>query len=137
MIIWSLANFAVILLTLIMFNSLKYWIFLIFAATNAIAGIWTYVYLLESGGRSSEENQWFFDDAKEAGTWRVNKVKGGMFTKLPYGGELNAETTPLLSRVEISYRETGEVIEGGLGFRITISLSLQQELSRTPCKTQN
>jgi len=58
------------------------------------------VYLPESGGRSFEENQGFFNDAKEAGTWRVNKVKGGVLTKLPYGGEPNAEITPLLSRLE-------------------------------------
>ncbi|OCL08801.1 general substrate transporter [Glonium stellatum] len=99
-IIWGLANFTVTLLTPIMFNNLKYWIFLVFAATNAVAGLWTYVYLPESGGRSFEENQGFFDDAKEAGTWRVKRIKGGMFTKLPYRGEPNAETTPLLQRVE-------------------------------------
>ena len=80
MIIWGLANFTVTLLTPIMFNNLEYWIFLIFAATNAITG--TYVYLPESSGRSFEENQGFFDDAGEAGTWRVNNIKGGMFTKL-------------------------------------------------------
>lgn len=96
----GLANFAVTLLTPIMFSDLEYWIFLIFAATNTIAGVWIYVCLPESGGRSFQENQGFFDDAKEAGTWQVNKVKGGMLTKLPYGGEPRAETTPLLSRVE-------------------------------------
>jgi hypothetical protein len=58
------------------------------------------VYLPESGGRSFEENQGFFNDAKEAGTWRVNKVKGGVLTKLPHGGESNAEIMPLLSRLE-------------------------------------
>ena len=73
------------------------------------------MYLPGSGGRSFEENQGFFDDAKEAGTWRVNNVKGGIFTKLPYGGEPNAETTPLLSRVEDQLPQTGEVVEGVWG----------------------
>ena len=101
-IIWGLANFAVTLVTPIMFNNLKYWIFLIFCATNAFAGIWTYIYLPESGNRSFEENQEFFKDAKEAGSWRVNKVKGGEYKRLPYptsGEGDNAESEPLLSRV--------------------------------------
>ncbi|KAI9663222.1 MAG: hypothetical protein M1821_008270 [Bathelium mastoideum] len=101
-IIWGLANFAVTLLTPIMFNNLEYWIFLIFCATNAFAGIWTYVYLPESGNRSFEENQQFFKDAKEAGTWRVSKVKGGEYKRLPYptsGEGDNAEREPLLNRV--------------------------------------
>lgn len=67
-IIWGLANFAVTLLTPIVFNNLEYWIFLVFAATNTIAGIWTYVCLPESSRRSFEESQGFFNDAKEAGT---------------------------------------------------------------------
>jgi sugar porter (SP) family MFS transporter len=40
---WGLANFAVTLLTPIGFNSLKYWLFLVFAATNGFAGWWTWV----------------------------------------------------------------------------------------------
>ncbi|KAF2753445.1 general substrate transporter [Pseudovirgaria hyperparasitica] len=99
-IIWGLANFAVTLTTPIMFNNLKYWLFLVFAATNAFAGIWTYLYLPESGGRSFEENQKYFDDAKEQGTWRVSKIENGVYRRLPYGGDLEGERTPLLQRVE-------------------------------------
>ena len=101
-IIWGLANFAVTLLTPIMFNNLKYWIFLVFCATNAFAGIWTYFYQPESGNRSFEENQQFFKDAKEAGSWRVSKVKGGEYKRLPYptsGDGDRAEREPLLDRV--------------------------------------
>ncbi|PBP15452.1 putative MFS monosaccharide transporter, partial [Diplocarpon rosae] len=36
-IIWGLANFAITLLTPIGFNNLKYWLFLVFAATNLFA----------------------------------------------------------------------------------------------------
>lgn len=101
-IIWGLANFAVTLLTPIMFNNLKYWIFLIFAVTNTFAGTWTYLYCPESGGRSFEENQEFFDSAKEEKTWNVNKVDEGKFKYLPYpkpeGGD--GESQPLLQRVE-------------------------------------
>jgi MFS family permease len=99
-IVWGIANFAVTLLSPILFNNLKYWIYLIFALTNAIAGAWTYFYLPESGNRSFEDNQRFFEDADEAGSWRVSKVKGGHYAKMPYGGEADAERTPLLQRVE-------------------------------------
>lgn len=44
-VIWGLANFAVTLLTPIGFNNLKYWLFLVFAATNLFAGWWTWVCL--------------------------------------------------------------------------------------------
>ena len=101
-IIWGLANFAITLLTPIMFNNLKYLIFLVFAFTNSFAGIWTYVYCPESGGRSFEENQEFFESAKEEGTWRVNQVDDGKFKYFPYqrpdGGD--GENQPLLQRVE-------------------------------------
>lgn len=40
---WGLANFAVTLLTPIVFNNLRYWLFLVFAATNLFAGWWTRV----------------------------------------------------------------------------------------------
>lgn len=40
---WGIANFAVTLLTPIVFNNLKYWLFLIFAVTNLLAGGWTWV----------------------------------------------------------------------------------------------
>lgn len=98
-IIWGLANFAVTLLTPILFNNLDFWLFLVFAVTNAFAGLWTYVYQPESGNRSFEENQEFFDDCKEHGTWRVGKVRDGQYKKLPYGDADDAEQEPLLRRV--------------------------------------
>ncbi|KAG6994127.1 general substrate transporter [Physcia stellaris] len=98
-VIWGLANFAVTLLTPIVFNNLKYWLFLIFAATNAFAMWWTWVYSPETGGRSFEENQSFFEDAKESGTWSVRKVNKGEFRHMPRSeksnGE-NGESAPLL-----------------------------------------
>jgi len=98
-IIWGLANFAITLLTPIMFNNLKYWIFAIFAATNLIAGTWTYLYLPESGNRTFEENQQFFDDANKAKTWRVSKVHKE-YKKMPYNGSLEeGDRTPLLQRL--------------------------------------
>lgn len=101
-IVWGLANFAVTLLSPILFNNLKYWIFLIFAASNAVAGIWTFLYLPESGGRSFEDNQQFFEEAREHGTWRVAKVAGGAYRRLAYGGvvEEEGEIEPLLSRIQ-------------------------------------
>jgi hypothetical protein len=85
-----------------MFNNLEYFIFLVFALTNAFAGTWTYLYCPESGGRSFEENQEFFESAKEEGTWRVSKVEKGRFKYFPYqkpeGGD--GEREPLLQRVE-------------------------------------
>lgn len=104
-IIWGFANFAITFLTPVMFNNLSYLIFLVFAATNAVAGLWTWIYLPESGGRSFEENQQFFKDAKEAGTWRVRRVNGGEFTVMKYPdqngeGLVDAERVPLLRRVE-------------------------------------
>ena len=45
-VIWGLANFAVTLLTPILFNNLKYWLFLVFAVTNTFAAWWTYVSFL-------------------------------------------------------------------------------------------
>jgi len=80
---------------------LKYWLFLVFAMTNTFAGVWTYFYQPETGGRSFEENQEFFDEAREAGSWRVGKVRDGEFRNLPYpkpDGE-EGETQPLLERV--------------------------------------
>lgn len=101
-IIWGIANFGVTLVTPIMFNNLKYWIFLVFGVTNSFACIWTYLYLPETGNRSFDENQDFFKEAKEAGTWRVSAVKKGEYKKMPYptkdGGD-DGETAPLLSRV--------------------------------------
>ncbi|PSR74232.1 general substrate transporter [Coniella lustricola] len=99
-VVWGLANFAVTLLSPLLFNNLTYWIFLVFAATNAVAGLWTYVYLPESGGRSFEDNQKFFEEAKEHGTWRVSRVAGGVYKRLAYGGTLEGENEPLLQRVQ-------------------------------------
>jgi len=102
-IIWGLANFAVTLLTPIGFNNLKYWLFLVFAATNTFAGLWTWAYSPETGGRSFEENQEFFDSAKEDRTWIVRKVDGGKFETMPKkesdGEEAGSgERSPLLRR---------------------------------------
>ncbi|WPA95771.1 uncharacterized protein RHO25_000374 [Cercospora beticola] len=100
-IIWGLANFTITLITPILFNNLYFYIYLIFAGTNLIAGTWTYLYSPETGGRSFEENQEFFEDAKSEGTWRVSKVDKGEFRYLPYpkpDGEVG-ESQPLLRRV--------------------------------------
>lgn len=89
------------LLTPILFNNLSYWLFLVFGLTNLFAGGWTYLYLPESGGRSFEENQTFFEEAKDAGTWRVAKVKKGEYKRMPYPSQDDGdgETAPLLSRI--------------------------------------
>ena len=112
-IIWGLANFAVTLLTPIGFNNMKYWLFAVFCATNAFAGFWTWLYCPESGNRPFEENQNFFKEAAEKGTWSVLKVRDGDFRRLPgqegeeEGGSGNGngkgkkndgEREPLLSR---------------------------------------
>lgn len=106
-IIWGFANFAITFLTPVMFNNLSYFIFLVFAGTNAVAGLWTWLYLPETGGRSFEENQDFFKEAGEAGTWRVKKVAGGDWIKMRYpdpknpdGAAIDAERVPLLRRLE-------------------------------------
>ncbi|PMD57163.1 general substrate transporter [Hyaloscypha bicolor E] len=98
-IIWGLANFAITLLTPIGFNSLKYWLFLVFAVTNIFAGWWTWKYTPESGGRSFEESQEFFNSAKEDGSWSVKRVDGGKFEKMPGDNneeEEDCEQLPLL-----------------------------------------
>ncbi|CAD0097611.1 unnamed protein product [Aureobasidium mustum] len=100
-VVWGVANFAVTLLTPILFNNLNYWLFLVFGFSNMFAGVWTYFYQPESGGRSFEENQKFFEEAKKAGTWRVGAVLDGEFKKMPYPSSDNddSENTPLLRRV--------------------------------------
>ena len=103
-IVWGFANFAVTFLTPVMFNNLSYLIFVVFAGSNALAGIWTWLYLPETGGRTFEENQQFFSDAKEEGTWRVSKVAGGDFAVFKYqdpegDNVVDAERVPLLRRV--------------------------------------
>jgi dipeptide/tripeptide permease len=103
-IIWGIANFAITFLTPVMFNNLSYFIFLVFAATNAVAGLWTWFYLPETGGRSFEENQQFFKDANEEGSWRVSKILGGEYGIMKYPDPesdelIDAERVPLLRRV--------------------------------------
>lgn len=114
-IVWGLANFAVTLLTPIGFNNLKYWLFLVFAATNGFAGWWTWVrsclqnsiglsdelqaYSPETGGRSFEENQQFFADAKDQTTWLVGRVGKGAYKRMPKHEEVDeatGESAPLL-----------------------------------------
>jgi len=104
-IIWGFANFAITFLTPVLFNNLDYWIFVVFAATNAFAGLWTYFYLPETGGRTFDENMDFFKEASEQGTWRVGKVGKGEWKKMYYpdaegGDAVEAERVPLLQRVE-------------------------------------
>lgn len=82
-VIWGLANFTITLITPILFNNFEYWLFLVFAVTNAFAGWWTWVYCPESGNRSFEENQDFFKQAGEKGTWSVRKVADGAYRSLP------------------------------------------------------
>ncbi|KAI9725721.1 MAG: hypothetical protein M1828_002604 [Chrysothrix sp. TS-e1954] len=104
-IIWGIANFGVTFITPVLFNNLSFWIFLVFALTNSFAGLWTYVYQPETGGRSFEENQVFFEEAKKAGSWRVSKVRDGAYRYLPGKkkdddeNDLVGERAPLLSRV--------------------------------------
>lgn len=104
-IIWGLANFAVTLLTPIGFNNLKYWLFAVFCVTNVFAGWWTTLYLPESGSRTFEENQEFFQEAGEKGSWSVKKVKGGRWLHLPDNGDEedknneDGESEPLLGRI--------------------------------------
>lgn len=105
-IIWGLANFAVTLLTPILFNNLRYFLYLIFAATNAIAGAWTYLYLPETGNRSFDENVSFFEEARRAGSWRVSRISNKKWVSMPYkdvlldGTREARERQPLLGRIE-------------------------------------
>ncbi|TVY34693.1 putative metabolite transport protein [Lachnellula subtilissima] len=91
-IVWGFANFTITLLTPVGFNNLKYWLFLIFAATNAFAGWWTWRYSPESGGRSFEENQEFFNSARDDGSWVVKNVDGGKFVKMPSKKKRDSES---------------------------------------------
>ena len=101
-IIWGVANFGVTLLTPILFNNLSYWLFLVFAATNLFSGWWTARYLPETGGRSFEENQDFYHEAKNEGTWVVKKVDKGSYLRMPdqnqalEDGATESESQPLL-----------------------------------------
>ncbi|MCJ1473574.1 hypothetical protein MMC13_002225 [Lambiella insularis] len=97
-VIWGFANFAVTLLTPIGFNKLNYWLFLVFAATNSFAAWWTWAYSPETGGRTFEENQSYFEDAKEHSTWCVSKINKGEFRGMPKSGkgDEDGESVPLL-----------------------------------------
>lgn len=98
-VVWGFANFAITFLSPILFNNLSYWIFLVFAGTNAFAGWWTWAYSPETGGRSFEENAGFFLDAKEHNTWAVRNVNGGEFKRMPRTEKdcESGEAAPLLS----------------------------------------
>ncbi|KAI0132953.1 general substrate transporter [Xylariales sp. AK1849] len=104
-IVWGLANFAITFLTPIFFNNLGYLIYLVFAGTNAVAGVWTYFYLPESGNRSFEDNVQFFEEARKVGSWMVSRVKDGEWKSMPYegvlldGSEEARERQPLLGRI--------------------------------------
>nr|OQO16768.1 hypothetical protein B0A51_14990 [Rachicladosporium sp. CCFEE 5018] len=87
-------------MTPILFNNLKYILFLVFAGTNLFAGAWTYFYQPETGGRPFEDNIEFFEKAGEQGTWRVGKVADGKFKKMPYPKGEDGESQPLLARVQ-------------------------------------
>ena len=57
------------------------------------------VYSPETGGRSFEENQAFFEDAKNENSWSVLKVDDGKFKYIPRSdkdGDRDGETQPLL-----------------------------------------
>ena len=100
-VVWGLANFAVTLLTPIMFTNLRYWLFLCFAVSNAFAGWWTWLYCPESGTRTFEENQDFFKKAADEKTWSVRKVADGEYRGLPNEkddeqGKTGGEREPLL-----------------------------------------
>ena len=116
-VIWGIMNFAVTLLTPIGFNNLNYWLFLILAFTNLFAAWSTWVsalnslvsmdtnlfffkaYTPETGGRSFEDNQKFFEDAREQNTWFVRKVDQGAYSGMPKSGKSNSEedeSQPLL-----------------------------------------
>ncbi|KAL8822595.1 MAG: hypothetical protein Q9191_006672 [Dirinaria sp. TL-2023a] len=103
-IIWGIANFAVTLIVPILFNNLNYWLFLVFAVTNLFALWWTWLFCPETGGRSFEQNQQFFEDAKKTGSWSVNKVNKGEFKRMPQSeknrGQEDGENAPLLGNRE-------------------------------------
>ena len=56
-VIWGFANFAVTFLSPILFNNFKYWIFVVFAITNLIAGVWTWVSFTQRKRLSSADGK--------------------------------------------------------------------------------
>ena len=61
------------------------------------------MYCPESGSRSFEENQEFFEEAAEKGSWSVKKVKKGRWLHLPdkvdEENKQDGESEPLLGRI--------------------------------------
>ncbi|ORY76598.1 general substrate transporter [Protomyces lactucae-debilis] len=96
-VIWGISNFAVTLMTPILFNTITYGVFAVFAATNLFSALWTWLYLPESGGRSFEENQAFFKTASDEGSWRVKQVDK-QFLGMPRDDEHQGERSRLLGR---------------------------------------
>ena len=70
-----------------------------FAGTNLVAGASTYLYSPETGGRSFDENQDFFAEARKARTWRVAAVAKGEYKGMPSPEDGSGERQPLLERV--------------------------------------
>lgn len=91
-VVWGFANFAVTLLTPIGFNSLQYYLLLVFAATNLLAGALTWAFCPETGVRSFEDNQAFFTAAAQQATWLVRSVQHGDFAHLPTADDRGEET---------------------------------------------
>lgn len=89
--VWGLVNFAVTLATPWGFNHLKYWLFFVFAITNTIAGLFTWLFSPETGGRSFEENQAFFTSAREDKSCLVMRVGGGRYLRLLPNSEDDSE----------------------------------------------
>ncbi|CCG81344.1 putative MFS monosaccharide transporter [Taphrina deformans PYCC 5710] len=89
-VIWGLTNFGVTLLTPILFNNISYWLFFIFGLSNLFAGVWTWIYLPETGGRSFEDNQGFFESAWDEKSWVVRKVDKE-FLDMPKNGSSDNE----------------------------------------------
>ena len=57
------------------------------------------MYQPETGGRSFEENQRFFKEAKKEGSWAVKCVKDGQWLSMPLPNDESGEREPLLRRV--------------------------------------
>ncbi|OTB15243.1 hypothetical protein K445DRAFT_318080 [Daldinia sp. EC12] len=82
-VVWGIANFFVTMLTPIGFNNWTYWLFVVFACTNLLAGLLIFFFLPETGGRSFQEIQQFFVLAKEKKNYLVHAIDGGRFKRLP------------------------------------------------------
>ena len=123
-IIWGLANFTITLITPILFR-LKFWIYLVFAGTNLFAGVWTFLYSPETGNRTLEDNQDFFQEAKKQGSWRVSKVRDGEFRWLPYPkpeGKDDGESQRIEVNVGKALLRKLDKIKRDGGWRLLVSL---------------